>query len=345
MTEVVTRSDWSRNTWLTTKCDGHSTIVPVLVKTTGIGIIVWNTPEFPRVEFEIPEFPDLHFHLPCIKILGIHISDCKSSPVFDESNDTEPNSKPTRSMSRTSSFTSSITSSSSSACSQTLTASDCRLYCSTTTDANNTSVMTSCYSTSCYSTISRCHATGVTTTTIVSSTTSQQTCVITPQWPTTVGEEIMAVTLTGPACTATCVDTPSSVIAVAMVSSQASSALSNSILLAKRKSKKPVSDLSPPGHKCSLTEAPATPVRFPDYPGGVKVYQEDIDNKLLGTLAEVPRWYWRSDNGCGPPTITHAAVEKYAAFYTLANEDPDPSMDHACEYYYGISIRLISSAC
>ena len=91
---LITNSEWTTNTWLTTSRPGDqsSTIVPVLVGCSGCGsgaIAIFNLPEVPNVSYRLPEFPSLpNFHLPCIKLFGIKISgDCNSRPQIESGDD------------------------------------------------------------------------------------------------------------------------------------------------------------------------------------------------------------------------------------------------------------------
>ncbi|KAF4943413.1 hypothetical protein FGADI_13440, partial [Fusarium gaditjirri] len=67
----------STNIWITTTGKYSSTtVVPVISSYPSYEpVIVWDTPEIPKVKFKWPKFPELPtFHLPCIKIFGIKIS-------------------------------------------------------------------------------------------------------------------------------------------------------------------------------------------------------------------------------------------------------------------------------
>jgi hypothetical protein len=195
-TEATTNTIWTGNTWLTTEVGGQQTIVPVLVGckscgSNGGGIILWNLPEIPHIEFKFPGFPGLpSFHLPCIKIFGIKISgDCDDPPETDDDNNDNSNQSGTPdtytfshdSTSLPTSFPTATSFSttgtpSSSACSITQTASDCNVVCeaTATTDAYEIVVTQSC-STTCFSTVTGCSATGITTTT-VTATSSELLC-------------------------------------------------------------------------------------------------------------------------------------------------------------------------
>ena len=104
--EAATHSGWTTNTWITTVAPGSSkeTIVPVLVGCAGCGhlpgsgLILWNLPRLPRVQFRIPGLPKIpRFHIPCIHIFGIHIGSCSNPSELpdiitdpQEPNDPEP---------------------------------------------------------------------------------------------------------------------------------------------------------------------------------------------------------------------------------------------------------------
>ena len=63
----------SGNYWLTTQVGGTTTIVPVIVGCPGCGrfggIILWNFPQLPKVNFKFPKFPKLPtVSFPCVPI-------------------------------------------------------------------------------------------------------------------------------------------------------------------------------------------------------------------------------------------------------------------------------------
>ncbi|KAF4943841.1 hypothetical protein FGADI_13121 [Fusarium gaditjirri] len=65
------------NIWITTTgSDSSTTVVPVILPCpTCEPVIVWHTPENPRVKFRWPKFPELPtFHLPCIKVFGVKVA-------------------------------------------------------------------------------------------------------------------------------------------------------------------------------------------------------------------------------------------------------------------------------
>lgn len=182
-TEAATNTAWQGNTWVTTEKNGKPTIVPVIVGCPDCGgddggIILWNLPEIPYVEFQFPGFPKLpKFHLPCLKIFGITLSGSCNTPPVDDSEYSPPRenppsqseSKPSQaqvtqsSLSATASSRTSTTASPTSCSSQTV--SDCLIACSTA----NTN--TSCCSTTCSNTITACRTSGITTTSMVSTAT------------------------------------------------------------------------------------------------------------------------------------------------------------------------------
>ncbi|KAL8918526.1 MAG: hypothetical protein Q9172_005396 [Xanthocarpia lactea] len=83
---------WTTNTWITTTSPGGSeaTVVPVLVGCPGCGgrghgLVLWNLPKTPRVQFKFPGFPKVpRFHFPCIRVLGITIGSCSDSSKLPE---------------------------------------------------------------------------------------------------------------------------------------------------------------------------------------------------------------------------------------------------------------------
>ena len=83
-TESSTNSAWTENFWLTTRKDGHTTVVPVIVGCPGCGgkgrgVILWNFPSLPRVSFQFPKLPGLPaISFPCIPIPLIKT--CSSPP-------------------------------------------------------------------------------------------------------------------------------------------------------------------------------------------------------------------------------------------------------------------------
>lgn len=191
-TEATTNTMWTDNTWLTTEVRGQQTILPVLVGckscgSSGGGLVLWNLPELPNVEFIIPGFPGLpKFHLPCIKIFGIVIAGDCNPPKTDDDNDKSSQSDNPNTFTLSKASTSLPTSfptaasllstqaSSSSACSITKTASDCSIFCQATPTSGTSAVSNaqSCRTT-CYSTTAGCSATGSTT---MITTTSQLYC-------------------------------------------------------------------------------------------------------------------------------------------------------------------------
>ena len=63
----------SGNYWLTTQVGGSTTVVPVIMGCPGCGrfggIILWNFPTIPEVNFKFPKFPKLPtVSFPCIPI-------------------------------------------------------------------------------------------------------------------------------------------------------------------------------------------------------------------------------------------------------------------------------------
>ncbi|KAF5962657.1 carbohydrate esterase family 3 protein [Fusarium bulbicola] len=65
------------NIWITTTgSDSSTTVVPVILPCpTCEPVVVWDTPEIPRVKFRWPKFPELPtFHLPCVKVFGVKVA-------------------------------------------------------------------------------------------------------------------------------------------------------------------------------------------------------------------------------------------------------------------------------
>ncbi|KAL8850823.1 MAG: hypothetical protein Q9221_004237 [Calogaya cf. arnoldii] len=90
--EQASNSLWTTNTWTTTVPPGGSdaTVLPVLVGCPGcggrgFGLVIWNLPEIPRVQFHFPSIPKLpRFHIPCLRILGIKIGSCSDPSKLPE---------------------------------------------------------------------------------------------------------------------------------------------------------------------------------------------------------------------------------------------------------------------
>ena len=189
---------YTANGWITTTdSQHHTTLLPLITISGGRGIIFWDLPPIPNVEFIFPKFPNLpslpRIHLPCVKIFGIHISgDCTKPPSSDgpppnngggggpKSNGPPPksqppnsqpansqptnsqptNSQPTNSQRITSHSSSESITSSSSICSVTNTASNCMVRCVNTASGSSCSS----YTTTCSQTITGCSVQGTTTT-------------------------------------------------------------------------------------------------------------------------------------------------------------------------------------
>ncbi|KAL8855847.1 MAG: hypothetical protein Q9178_007508 [Gyalolechia marmorata] len=90
--DEAANSLWTTNTWITTTSPGGSeaTVVPVLVGCPGCGgrghgLVLWNLPKTPRVQFKFPGFPKVpRFHFPCIRVLGITIGSCSDPSKLPE---------------------------------------------------------------------------------------------------------------------------------------------------------------------------------------------------------------------------------------------------------------------
>ncbi|KAL8766194.1 MAG: hypothetical protein Q9209_006959 [Squamulea sp. 1 TL-2023] len=105
--EEATNPAWITNTWVTTTKSGGSdpTIVPVLVGCPGCGprdhgLILWNLPKLPRVQFHFPGLPKVpRFHIPCLRILGIRVGSCSEPSklpdiITDPPDPSDPKPKP-----------------------------------------------------------------------------------------------------------------------------------------------------------------------------------------------------------------------------------------------------------
>lgn len=88
---------YSGNDWVTTTdSQHHPTLLPLITIGGGRGIVFWDLPPIPNVEFIFPKFPNLpslpKIHLPCVKVFGIHISgDCSEPPESDGPSDSGGN--------------------------------------------------------------------------------------------------------------------------------------------------------------------------------------------------------------------------------------------------------------
>ncbi|KAL2681120.1 hypothetical protein Neosp_008724 [[Neocosmospora] mangrovei] len=151
-TELITNSDLTTKTWITTTKDDQETVVPVLVGCPGCGgafggIILWGLPSITNVVFNLPGLPS--FYLPCIQVLGASIGQCTQGPSDPpEDNKPDPSSRPddkTKTQEREKSA-------SSSTCDATETATDVFVACSTgsaegsatTTCSTSTRIVTGC---------------------------------------------------------------------------------------------------------------------------------------------------------------------------------------------------------
>ncbi|KAM0427827.1 hypothetical protein ACHAPT_007284 [Fusarium lateritium] len=140
--------EWTSNTWITTTSEGSAeqTVVPVLVGSKecddeGSGLILFGFPPLTGVWFKFPGFPGFSF--PCIQTL---ITKCDAPPTSEKDGDDDDDNK------------------SSTACSETLTATDCLVACTTYTGAEDALITPEC-TTTCTKTHTGCSVTGVTSTT------------------------------------------------------------------------------------------------------------------------------------------------------------------------------------
>lgn len=95
---------YTENGWITTTdSKDHTTLLPLITIGGGQGIVFWDLPPVPDLEFifpkSFPKFPKLpslpKFHLPCIKIFGMRVSgDCTEPPKTDGPSDTGSGSGP-----------------------------------------------------------------------------------------------------------------------------------------------------------------------------------------------------------------------------------------------------------
>jgi len=140
---TLSGTSYTSNGWITTTDEAHhTTLIPVLAIGRGLGLAFINLPPIPHVEFALPGFPK--FHLPCIKIFGICLGHCASTPVTNgSSTDNSPHNSHTDS--DQSSTTGSSISDSSSSRTTVNTISNCRVQClSTTTNSLCASYNTTC---------------------------------------------------------------------------------------------------------------------------------------------------------------------------------------------------------
>ncbi|KAJ3461431.1 hypothetical protein MRS44_009984 [Fusarium solani] len=151
-TELITNSDLTTHTWITTTKDDQETVVPVLVGCPGCGgtfggIILWGLPSVTNVVCNLPSLPP--FYLPCIHVLGASIGQCTQGPSDPpEDSKSDPSSRlddETKTRERE-------TSASSSRCDATDTATDVFVACgtgsadgsATTTCSTSTTIVTGC---------------------------------------------------------------------------------------------------------------------------------------------------------------------------------------------------------
>ncbi|CAD6448847.1 21725305-b7ef-4914-aa7c-2f61d60e08b6 [Sclerotinia trifoliorum] len=101
----------------TTGSDSCSTLLPLVIVRGGRGVVFWNLPQIPHVEFSLPGLPKIH--LPCIRIFGASIGfkGTKTTSATKTSH--------SATTTKTSSSSSRSSSSSSASCTVTKTASDC----------------------------------------------------------------------------------------------------------------------------------------------------------------------------------------------------------------------------
>lgn len=208
--------------WVTTtRADGSSTVLPIVA-----GNMLWELPTLVGIQFRLPSFKLPSFHLPCIQLLIVNFNcppphnddsqsdsgsgssdpSSKNSPTTDPPGDstTEPPSDTTTEPSTdstTETSTDSTTESSSSSCTSEVTATDCRIMCSTAASAQGTTASTTCFSTSCSTVVSSCSASGTTSTSVISGT-----CVITIPTPGTSLDRLERLIDENSACDATCLD-------------------------------------------------------------------------------------------------------------------------------------------
>ncbi|KAI1771557.1 hypothetical protein F4818DRAFT_207037 [Hypoxylon cercidicola] len=167
---TLSGTSFPSNTWVTTTDkEDHTTIVPVIVTGGGIGIVMWNLPPTPNVQFSFPKLPK--FHLPCIKVFGVSVGDCTVDPASDgPPDDVDPTENPTETKTTQSTSSKSL-SSSSPECTASNTVSNCVVQCATATISNSCASFT----TMCSQTRTGCSFTGITST-ISSSTSACTTC-------------------------------------------------------------------------------------------------------------------------------------------------------------------------
>ncbi|RSL48530.1 hypothetical protein CEP54_012877 [Fusarium duplospermum] len=139
--------EWTTNTWITTTSEGSTeqTVVPVIVSSKecdddGSGLILFGFPPVTAVWFKFPGFPGFSF--PCIQTF---ITKCNNPPTSEKDGDDDDDK-------------------SSTACSETATASDCLVSCTTITRALDAEITPEC-TTTCTKTHTGCSVTGVTSTT------------------------------------------------------------------------------------------------------------------------------------------------------------------------------------
>ncbi|KAL2678603.1 hypothetical protein Neosp_009352 [[Neocosmospora] mangrovei] len=293
--------EWTTNTWITTTSEGSTkqTVVPVIVGSKecdddGSGLILFGFPPITGVWFKFPGFPGFSF--PCIQTFITQCNDPPKSEKDDGDDDDDDKS--------------------STACSETVTASDCLVACTTYTGPADAEITPDC-TTTCTKTHTGCSVTGVTST-----TTEAEGCSATGG-----GEEC-----------AECSDE----LLYTMDGSLGRDVADEDPLVEKRWSS-PESNRVNAANKLGSCVIPASvPIAFPQYPEGndVFLYEQAIKKSGSSPLRLIDRWYFweRKDDGrgCyldlnGPKPSNQYFGGKLPAQGAANYQEKAPSIDHIFE--------------
>ncbi|KAJ4258418.1 hypothetical protein NW757_002984 [Fusarium falciforme] len=293
--------EWTTNTWITTTSEGSTeqTVVPVIVGSKecdddGSGLILFGFPPVTGVWFKFPGFPGFSF--PCIQTF---ITKCNDPPKSEKDDDDDDDDK------------------SSTACSETSTASDCLVACTTYTGPVDAEITPDC-TTTCTKTHTGCSVTGVTST-----TTEAEGCSATGG-----GEEC-----------AECSDE----LLYTMDGSLGRDVADENPFVEKRWSSPEANQINKDNKLGNCYIPASVPITFPQYPEGndVFLYEQAIKKSGSSPLRLIDRWYFwerRNDNrGCyltvnGPkPSNQYFGGKPLPAPDAANYKEKAPSIDHIFE--------------
>ncbi|KAF4968100.1 hypothetical protein FSARC_4461 [Fusarium sarcochroum] len=287
---VSGHTEWTANTWITTTSEGSSseTVVPVLVDTDECdgddsSLILFGFPLIAGTLFKFPGAPK--FSLPCIP------PGCSDPPMSEPSggeDGDDDNEDDESSKSKESSGT----------CTDTSTASDCLVKCTTSTGPADASITAQC-TTTCSETATGCSVTGIT------STTEVDACSATgDDW----GTEACGV----------CSDDKDSEVDVENQEPESSALRRRWAEGADNNEKKVV------GQCYNLP----TTFSFPWYPHGNDVYlieRQLAPAKVNSPFKDISRWYQKQYRGC------KVELAGPLAWPNTGTVEASPSMDHVFE--------------